>query len=319
MLKNIAAALVAALAGLSNGASAQGYPSRTINLVMTVGPNTAYYHLVRQMADQIQAKTGVAIVFDPVLGANGNLGPAKVKRSEPDGYTLALTFASPLTMNPLLWKDKLYDPLKDFAYVTLLTQHGIAFLARPGFAPNNLTETIAFAKANPEMAKVGIASTAGLVGLLQIEDAAGVKFFKVPYKTSGQFDAAILSGEIDMIYQSAATSLGLLKAGRMKALFIGSSKRSPILPNVQSISEVLPNIEVGSWYGLIAPAGTPAERVNWHVREWGAVIKDPKIAERLVNGEGYEIVASTPQALAEQVQRELAANQRTIEKYNIRE
>jgi tripartite-type tricarboxylate transporter receptor subunit TctC len=217
-----------------------------------------------------------------------------------------------------VWKDRLFDPLTDFAYLTMLTQHGIVFLARNGFAPNNLAETIAFAKANPEVAKVGTASTAGLVGLVQIEDAAGIKFFKVPYKSSGQFDAALLGGEIDIIYQAAGTAIGLVKGGRMKALFIGSKKRSPLLPNVQSISEAIPNIEVGSWYALVAPAGTPADRVNWHVREWAAALREPKIADALEKAQGFEIVASSPQALAEQVRRELAANQDTVRKYSIK-
>jgi tripartite-type tricarboxylate transporter receptor subunit TctC len=320
MLKTIAiAASSIALMALSGASHAQAYPSRTISLAMPIGPNVAYYHMVRQMADLIQARTGATIAFDPTLGANGVLTPAKVKRSEPDGHTIGLVFASAMTMEPLVWKDRLYDPLTDFAYLTMLTQHGIVFLARNGFAPNNLTETIAFAKANPEVAKVGTASTAGLVGLVQIEDAAGIKFFKVPYKSSGQFDAAILAGEIDMIYQAAGTAIGLVKGGRMKALFIGSRKRSPLLPNVQSISEVIPNIEVGSWYALIAAAGTPADRVNWHVREWGAALKDPKIADSLEKQQGFEVVGSTPQALADQVKRELAANQGTIKKYNIKE
>lgn len=317
VLKTLVGATAVALAVTSGSAAAQAFPSKTMTLVMPIPASTAFYIMLRQMADQIQAKTGTSVVFDVAIGANGTLGPAKVRRAEADGYTLGLTWAAPMTLNPLYAKDSPYDPLKDFAYVTMLTQHGIFFAARTGYAPNNLNETIALAKAKPDSIKMGYAATGSLVGILEIEEAAGIKFFKVPYKTSGQFDVALLSGEIDVALTTAGTALGQVKAGKLKGVFIGSKKRSPLHPGVQSVSEVFPNVEVGSWYGLYVPAGMPASAIEWHHREWTTALKDPKIADRMENAFGYEVLGSTPQVLTDRVRRELDSNRRIVKKYSI--
>jgi len=319
MIKKIAASVAVALAVASGAASGQTFPSKPVTVVMPISASTAFYIMLRQMADQIQARTGANIVFDVALGANGTLGPAKVKRAEGDGYTIGLTWAAPITLNPLYAKDAPYDPQKDFSYIMMLTQHGIFWNARTAFGPNNLAETIALAKAKPETIKVGYAGTGSLIGILEIEDAAGVKFMKVPYKTSGQFDAALLGGEIDIGLTTAGTALPQIKAGKMKGIVIGSRKRSVLHPNVGSMAEMFPNVKSGSWYALYAPAGVPADRVAWHYREWSAAIKDPKNTERMENSFGYEVIAGPGQVVADQVRREIASNQRIVKKYNITE
>lgn len=318
-LKKLAAAVGAVLAVASAGAHAQAFPSKTVTMVMPIAASTAYYIVMRQMADQIQAKTGASIVFDVALGASGTLGPARVKRSEADGHTVGLTWAAPMTLNPLFAKDAQYDPVKDFAYVMMLTQHGIFWAGRVGFGPNNLAETVALAKAKPDTVRIGYAGTGSLLGILEIEEASGVKFLKVPYKTSGQFDAALLGGEIDIGLTTAGTALAQIKAGKLKGIVIGSRKRSSLHPNVGSMAEVYPNVESGSWYAIYAPAGTPADRLAWQYREWSAALKDPKIAERMEQGFGYEVIAAPGQAVMDQVKREIDSNQRIVRKYNISE
>ena len=304
---------------MSAQATAQAYPARPITLVLPLSTNTGIYVALRQMADLIQAKTGKTIVLDTAVGAGGTLGPQRVKRAEPDGYTIGMTYAAPMTINPFIEKEPRYDPLKDFTYISWLTRHGILFVAGAQVPANNLQELIALAKAKPGDVKLGQGATGSRIGLLQLQEAAGVKFLDVPYKSSAEFDKAMLAGEVDVILSTVGTELGQIKSGKAKALFIGSRNRSPLLPNVQSISEVYPNVEVISWYGLMAPAGTPQDRIDWLHREWIAALKDPKIMERMQTTFGYEIVAGTGPELLEQIKREIAANGRIIKQYNLSE
>jgi tripartite-type tricarboxylate transporter receptor subunit TctC len=309
--------LAVLMVGFALPAFGQAYPAKTITVTMPIGPGTAFFIVLRQMADQIQAKTGKTIVFDVVVGAGGTLAPAKLKRAEADGYTIGLGYQGAMTIDPYLAKEQRYDSLKDFAYISMLTRHGLLFVAGAKVPANNLQELIALAKAKPGQVKVGQGSTGSLIGLLRIQEAAGVQFMEVPYKSSGDFDAALLSGDVDVVLTTAGTALPQIKAGRTKPLFIGSRARSPLLPNTQSVSEVYPDIEVISWYGLFAPAGTPQDRIEWLHREWTAQLKDPKIAERMTNGFGYEIVASSPQEFLDQIKREVPVNTAVGKRYNI--
>jgi tripartite-type tricarboxylate transporter receptor subunit TctC len=319
--KLLAVASLTAAATLLSAASpelsAQTFPTKPVTLLSPLAASNAYYLLLRQMADSIQAKTGRSIVFDVVLGADGTLAPARIKRSEPDGHTIALTWAAPLTLNPLIGKDQQYDPLKDFAYITMLTRHGTLFVAGTHFPASSVQELIAYAKSKPGAVRFGQAATGSRVGTFQLEEIAGVKFLDVPYKSSAQAEIALLGGEVDVIPTTVGTVLAQVKAGKMKPLFIGSKSRSQVMPDVPSISETYPNLEVVSWYALYAPAGTPADRIEWHHREWTTALKDPKIAERLQSGFGFEIVASSPAAVLDQVRRELPAHARVVKQHNI--
>ncbi|HXC41671.1 MAG TPA: tripartite tricarboxylate transporter substrate binding protein [Burkholderiales bacterium] len=307
-----------AMAG-SSTAFGQAFPARAMTVVMPLSPSTAFYVAMRQMADQIQAKVGKPVVLDPAVGAGGTLSPQRIKRADPDGYTIGLVYAAPLTVNPYVEKEPRYDPLKDFAYITMLTRHGILFAAGPKVPANNLQELIALAKSRPGGVKVGEGATGSRIGLLQLQEAGGVQFLDVPYKSSAEFDAALLSGEVDVVLSTVGTELGQIRGGRAKGIAIGSRNRSPLLPNVQSISEVYPNVEVISWYALFAPAGTPNDRIDWLHREWTAALKDPKIVERMQTVFGYEIVASTPQEVLDQIKREIPINSRIAKQYGISE
>jgi tripartite-type tricarboxylate transporter receptor subunit TctC len=312
------AALALACACLAGHALAQAFPSKPITVVMPIPASTAYYVLMRQMADQIQQRAGRAIVLDLAIGGNGTLAPAKVRRAPPDGYAIGLTWAAPLTLNPLLTAAPAYDPLKDFTPITMLTRHGILFAAGAQFAPRDLRELIALARDKPGAVKVGQSATGSIVGIHELEQQGGVHFLLVPYKSSAQSEVAALTGEIDVVATTAGSALGQIKAGKMKGLFIGSRNRTAILPDVPSVSEVYPDVEIVSWYALYGPAGMPADVVEWHHREWTAELKDPKIAERM-RMLGFDVVAGAPAELAEQIRREMPANAQIVKQYNITE
>ncbi len=212
-------ALSGAGALVSPPAAAQAFPSRPITVIMPIAASTAFYITMREMADQIQAKAGRPIVFDQQIGASGMLGPARVKRSEADGHTIGLSWAAPLSLN-VLFPNPQYDPLKDLAYISMLTRHGIYFTAGAHVPANTLQELVALAKAKPESVKIAQAATGSLVGILQLQEAAGVKFLIVPYKSSAQGEVAAMSGEVDMVATTAGTAREHVRAGKMKGIFI---------------------------------------------------------------------------------------------------
>ena len=310
------ASAVMALGAVMPNAWAQTYPAKAITVVLPIGPNTAFFVALRQMADQMQEKIGKPIIFETAIGASGTLAPARVKRAEADGHTIGLTFSWPMTVDPYVRKEQPpYDVLKDFSYITMLTRHGVLFVAGAKVPANTVQELIALAKAKPGTVKVGVGATGSRVGLYLLQDATGVQFFDVPYKSSADFPAALLSGEIDLAMSTAGTEIGMIRSGRTKAMFIGSRNRSSLLPSTQSITEVYPNVEIISWYGLYAPTGTPQDRITWLHREWTTAIKDPKIVEKMQTIFGYEIVASTPQEMLDQIKREIPESVRIGKQY----
>lgn len=323
MKKPILRTLVAALAvaGASTSAfaqsSPQAFPSKNITLLNALPPSSTYSVMLRAMGDMIQAKSGRTVVIEPVVGADGVLAPQRVARSDPDGHTIGLVWAAPMTLNPLFTKDIGYDPQRDLLPVTMLTRHGNQIIVGGNFAANNVQELIALAKQKPGQIKIGTAGTGSKVGLIQLEEAGGVKFLEVPYKSPAQLVTAGISGEVDGMFQTIGATIGNIKQGQLKMLFVGTKNRSPLMPNTPSIAETYKDLEILSWFALIAPAKTPSSAIDWHYREWTAALKDPKVADRMQNALGYDIVASTPQQLADQIKAEIAVHSRIVKQYNI--
>jgi len=309
----------AVLALMAPNAYGQAYPSGRTTLVIPIAPSLAFSVVIRQLADQIQAKTGQPIVFDYVIGADGTLGPPKVKRAKPDGYTIGLTYANPMTVNPYVEKEQRYDPLKDFTYITMLTRHGVLYVANNNFAANTIQDLVAMAKAKPNTVKIASAGVSARVWILQLEEAAGIRFFEIPYKSGADYAVALMSGDADIAGSTVGSQIGLIKGGKLKPIFIGSRSRSPMLPETPSISEVYPNAEMISWYALYAPAGTPQDRIDWLYREWTAAVKDPQMVEKIQTTFGYEVVGSTPQELLDQIKREIPITQRLAKERNLSE
>jgi tripartite-type tricarboxylate transporter receptor subunit TctC len=303
----------------STVANAQAFPSRTITVLTPIPPGNSYQIALRQMADTIQQRTGATIIMEPAVGANGIIPLQKLARAEADGYTLAICWAAPLTLNPHISPDIGYDPLRDFAPVMMITRHGIPFFALASSPVNNVRDLVALAKAKPGQVKIGYGGTGSRVGIIQLAEAAGVQFLEVPYKSPAQQSPALLSGEVDILVHALSEQIGLIQAGKVKSIFIGSKNRSPMIPNVASITEVYPNVEIGSWFAVMAPAKTPADRISWHNREWNAALKDPKIIDRMQNTFGYEVIGGAPRVVTDQVAAESPVYARIVKANNIKE
>ena len=316
-IRTIAAAALVALAAPSAPALAQAFPSRPITIHSSVAAGASYEILLRTVAEDWQARTGATLIVNPMPGGLGTLAPASLLRSPADGQTVALIFAAPLTLTPQSMKTPPYDPIKDLAPVTMLTRHGLTYLANPQFQPNNVAELIAFARANPGKVTVGYAGGGSQAHMLQISSATGVTFLGVPYKSSAAFMQGLLAGEINIAIQTPGDALELLKSGKVKGLFIGSRNRSAKMPNVQSITETYPDLEGVSWFGVVARAGTPRDRIDWLNREFNLSVKTPRVQAQ-IDQMAYDTVAGSPDDMAEIIRKEIAVYTKIVKDYNIK-
>ena len=300
--------MLGALPGLTLG---QPYPARSINVIGNLGGTLDMP--ARVVFDRIKQNTGANAVIEQRPGANGALGLSPVKRAAPDGYTLAYTFASALTLNPLMTKSVDFQP-RDFTPVTALVQLGPVIAARSDHRAATLKDLIELARQKPESVKIGYSGAGTHVNLLRIEQMTGVKFLLVPYRSNADAVAATLGGFIDAHVDTVATVVG--QAGRLKALSYGASPRSARLPDVPSLREIVPGLDMVTWFGIVGPPGMPTEVVTWLHREISRALRDPQVADVLTKA-GYEIVGNAPADLANLIREEAEANQTIATRYNL--
>jgi tripartite-type tricarboxylate transporter receptor subunit TctC len=265
-VKLIAAAF-AALFLLSAGASAQdakSYPNKPIRMIVGYAPGGGVDIMARLIGPRITEALGQQVIVENRPGAGQNIGAELASRAAPDGYTLFLS-SSALGINVSLYPKLTYDPIKSFVPVAVFAQSPNLLLVHPSMPVNTAKDFIAFAKKNPgklNFSSSGSGSTQHLSGEL-LKLATGVKMTHVPYKGSAPSLTALVSGEVDFAFNNIPSAQPFLQQSRLKALAITSRKRSPLLPQVPTLIESgLKDFEVGPWYGVLAPAGTPNEIVT---------------------------------------------------------
>jgi len=276
-------------------ALAQGYPAKPIRIVVGFAAGGPTDLAARLIAQKLTAKWGQQVVVDVRPGAGGNIAAEIVARSAPDGYTLLLpAFAH--AVNPTLFRKLPFDTLKDFAPVALFASAANILATHPSVPATSLKELIALAKARPGQLTFGSAgngTASHLAGEL-LNMMAGIRITHVPYKGSAPASTDLLGGQISMAFPGVAIALPYTRSGRLRSLAIASLKRSRIMPEVPTMSEAgLPGFEVISWYGLLAPAGTPADIVQRLNAEVTQSLHDADSMERL-GSFGAEPVDSTP-------------------------
>lgn len=299
-------------------ASGQAYPSKSIVIQSPIVAGSSIDPVLRMMIEDIQARTGKTMVINAMVGGLGTLAPGAVARAEKDGHTVGLVFAATLTLSPQIMKNPPFDPLKDLAPVSLLTRHGLLIVANPALTANSVAELLALAKSRPEARALSVSyvGTGSQIYASQVAAAAGIKFLGVPYKASSQQITAVMSGETDLAIFAAAAVAPLIKAGKVKPIAIGTSNRTAMLPNVPSISETFPGLEGLSWFGIVAPAGTPRDRIDWLHRELTTSIKIPR-AQEAIAAMGFDTVASTPQQMADIIRKEIPIYAKALKDNNI--
>ena len=279
-------------------AAAQDYPAKTISIIVPLSAGGGTDLLARVLAAKLHDRFGLPVMVENRPGAAGNIGADAVYKAPPDGYTLMFTQPAPLAVNKALYGKLTYDP-EQFVPIALVSRQDIMLAVNPKVAADNLQEFIAYAKANPGKLNFG-SSGAGSAPHLAAElfcAMAGVNMVHVPYKGSSGSQTATLAGQVDLTFFAFSSALRHVKAGKLRAIAVGGTKRNALLPEVPSISEVLPGYSATSWTALVAPPGTPAPVTQKLFQAVSEIVKMPDVQKRLIDA-GDESFDTTPAQMA---------------------
>jgi tripartite-type tricarboxylate transporter receptor subunit TctC len=306
------ALLLASAWSVAEADDAQQYPNRTIRMIVPFPPGGPADTIARIVGQKMSEHWGQPVIVENRAGGNTAIGAVLVAKSPPDGYTLLVAMDVTMVMNPLVMKNLPYDPLKDFAPVSLLNK-SIALITTRSDGPKTIADLIATAKAHPNTLSMGAGTITSRLGALAFAQSAGIDVTLVPYKGSADITQGLLTGAVDFAIDGVPNALPLIEAGKFRALAKYSNRPLPILPNVPSLSVAanLPDIgESSTWISLVAPAHTPEAIVDKLQREVAQTLADPALAERLRKA-GLSSDSSTPQEL-EALIRSDTARWRTV-------
>ena len=271
----------AAISAFSRTASAETYPTRPVRLIAPFPPGGVLDLFARLIGEPLSERLGQPVIIENRAGAGGNVGTAVVVRAPPDGYTL-LALSSSNTINQTLYQDLSFDIVRDIVAVASIYRGMGVLEVHPSFPAKTGAEFIAYVKANPgkiNYASAGIGSSPHIYAEL-FKIMAGVDLVAVHYRGTGPALPDVLSGKVPIMFDTLATSIEHIKAGRMRALGVTAATRSPALPDVPAIAEFLPGYEATGWAGIGAPSKTPVDIVERLHREINACVADPKFTAR---------------------------------------
>ena len=291
----------------------QAYPSGPLRIVVPFQAGGSTDIVARAMAQKLRDRFNQPAVVENRAGANGAIGAALVAKSPPDGHTMLLV-QSGFVSNPILMRNLPYDQARDLAPVSSLASGPMVLVVNPSLAAKSVKELIEFARSRPGELNFGSPGTGSLSDLCaELFDAmAGVKMTHVPYKGSGGALADVLAGRVPVYYMNLMLALPYLKDGRLRALGVTTSQRSPITPEIPTIDAGLPGYEMSTWYGLFVQGATPRGVVARLQRELAWILDQADMKERIA-ADGMTVVASTPEQFAEFLVRETAKYRRIIE------
>jgi tripartite-type tricarboxylate transporter receptor subunit TctC len=287
--------------------AADAYPTRPITLIVPFAPGGGTDTVARTIGQTIGGPLGQPVVVDNRPGAGGSLGAGLAARAPADGYTLFLGGVGSHALNPTINPRLGYDPVKDFAPVAWIASAPMVLAVHPSVPANSVQELIAYAKKNPgrlNYASNGNGSSSQLAAVI-FNAMAGTDMVHVPYKGLSPAMLDLLSGTVQIMFSSSVAIMPSVQNGKLKVLGVTSPKRMPSLPEVPTIAEQgLPGYETGSWYGILAPAGTPPDVVERLNREINKALQNPDLRAKLTN-EGADPVGGTPRDFAEHIRAEI--------------
>lgn len=321
MIKAIALAALLALA-LPAVAFAQGgnYPTKPIRVLVPFAPGGGADVIARPVAQKLSERLGHSIIYENRGGAGGVLAGETVARASPDGYTLLLGAVSVMTVTPTLMSKPPFDPVRDFAPITKIANVPTLLAARSAFQPRTLKEMVDYAKTNPgklTWAVSGIGS-AGHLAMELFRMNLGLNFVHVIYKGAGPGTLALLSNEADVMFANPGVFMPHIKAGRLRPIAVASLTRIAVMPDLPTFGEMgYAGYENGSWYGLLAPARTPAAIINRLRDDTVKVLSDPEILAGFAR-DGASAVGNTPQAFGQEIRDDIAKWAKVIKAANIK-
>ena len=282
------------------------YPAKPIRVIVPFGPGGPTDFLVRTLGQKMAESWGQQLIVDHRTGANGVVGAELTARAAPDGYTLGMATNGTHGINASLFPELSYDTVKDFAPVTRIGLAPYVLIAHPSLPARGVKELIALARARPGEITWSCGGSPSQLAAELFKKTAGVNVIVVPYKGNSPAVTAAMSCEVSLSFGNVAQSVPQVKAGRLRALGVGSLQRSAVMPDVPTVAEAgLPGFEAGAWYGVLAPAATPRALVERLNGELVRILKLPDVQQRL-RGEAYDVIADTPDQFAAAIRAEIA-------------
>jgi hypothetical protein len=303
---------------VTTSALAADYPTRTITVINPWPPGGPADTVARPILQKLSEALKQPVVLENKAGANGVIGANYVARANPDGYTLLFSHVGPITISPAVQKEMPFDSVRDFAPITQIVSAPTVLVVRPDLPIHNLKEFVEYARANPgklSYGSVGTGSTTHLAGEI-LATMANVNMLHVPYKGAAPVMTDLLGGQINCTFLNIAALMPHIKSGQVRPIGVSTLKRSALLPELPAIAETYPGFEVNSWYGMMAPAKTPANIVNLLQKEIAKILQMPEIIQAL-QAVGLSVEGTTPEQYAEQIKRDLSRWQTAVTKAGI--
>jgi tripartite-type tricarboxylate transporter receptor subunit TctC len=301
----IKAILCAAAAALALSAQAQEYPNKPVRIVIGYAAGGGNDIIVRVMTNELSKGLGQPVIVENKPGAQSIIAADLVAKSAPDGYTILMGPSGPMTINPATYSKLSYDPVRDFAPISMICQFPLLVTVDAKLPIRNVKELIEYARANP--GKANYASSAGIFQITTelFKQRTGTKIEMIPYKSSGESVQAVIAGQVMMTIVDPPPATGPMKAGTLRPLAVTSSKRHPAWPELPTMTEAgVSDMEVPVWTALFFPAKTPPAIVARWQREVARVVQTPEVKERFAQM-GLEPVGGSSEELAQRVQRDI--------------
>lgn len=323
MIKQLKLISIFAILGYSLSIYAQTanqYPNKPITLIVPYGAGGSSDSRTRQVGQLLSIELGQPIIVENKAGAGGNIGTEFIAKAKPDGYTIGMGNFAPLSVNKALFKKMGFDPEKDIAPIILI-EKGPLVLTVPIKSPyKNVNDVVAAAKAKPgtlTFSSGGIGGSHHLSAEL-FKQNAGIDMIHVPYKSGAAATTDLLAGNVDMMFEQMYSALPNINSNKLRALAITSAKRSPLLPNVQTLVELgYPKVVIQNWQGFIAPAGTPKEIITKLNKALNKVLLDPSMREKITS-QSNEVGGGTPEEFATLIKSESAKWSAVVKTANIK-
>ncbi|MES2183179.1 MAG: tripartite tricarboxylate transporter substrate binding protein [Pseudomonadota bacterium] len=305
------------LAAGSALAADEAFPRKPITIVVPQTPGGANDTVARAVAQKLGARIGQPVIVENRTGAGGNVGTAYVARAPHDGYTLLLTAQSAHTINPFLYRNVPFDPVKDFEPVMIVATAPYVLAVNPSVPAKNLAELIELAKAHPGQLNYASAGNGTMNHLLgeMLKGATGIKITHVPYRGAAPAAADVVGGQAQMAFGSLPGLMPFVRSNQLRALGVATARRSALAPELPTLAETVPGLAVNSWYGVFAPAGTPREVVARLQADMATDLKTPELQD-ILKGQGAEAAPGTSEELAQTLREELVRWEKIVRESN---
>jgi len=296
------------LALAASAATAQTYPTKPVRIIVMYGPGSTIDIMARLIAPRLNEALGQPVIVENRPGAGGAIGMDMAAKAPPDGHTLTIGATGPSVTNPLLYPKIPFDPIRDFAYISLIATGPAVIAVHPSIPAKNVRELVALAKARPgqlNYGSPGVGTSPHLAGEL-FKQVTGTQIVHVPYKGNAEAITDLLGGQISIVFTGVPPVIPLMQAGKIKLMATTGDKRIATIPALPTIAESgYPGAAMGIWYGLVAPAATPVSIIARLHKEISRIQTLPDIRERFVQL-GTEPTTSSPEAFTSLVRDELA-------------